>query len=78
MPAKFDMLVPILRASMAEIGCLVGPSRYITFESRLDIQSIGGKLLDNQTIVDIGLQLVDACWNTYASTRYVKSSILSD
>ncbi|KAF5378986.1 hypothetical protein D9757_009113 [Collybiopsis confluens] len=28
----------------------------------------GGKLLNNQTIVDIGLQLVDACWNTYAST----------
>ncbi|KIM46837.1 glycoside hydrolase family 47 protein [Hebeloma cylindrosporum] len=28
----------------------------------------GGKLLDNQTIVDIGLQLVDSCWNTYAST----------
>ncbi|KAF8068875.1 glycoside hydrolase family 47 protein [Lyophyllum atratum] len=28
----------------------------------------GGKLLNNQTIVDYGLQLVDACWNTYAST----------
>ncbi|PBK67430.1 glycoside hydrolase family 47 protein, partial [Armillaria solidipes] len=28
----------------------------------------GGKLLNNQTIVDIALQLVDACWNTYAST----------
>ncbi|KAG6844317.1 hypothetical protein H0H87_007846 [Tephrocybe sp. NHM501043] len=28
----------------------------------------GGKLLNNQTIVDIGLQLVDACWNTYSST----------
>ncbi|KAL0959971.1 hypothetical protein HGRIS_011633 [Hohenbuehelia grisea] len=27
----------------------------------------GGKLLNNQTIVDIGLELVDACWNTYAS-----------
>jgi len=28
----------------------------------------GGRLLNNQTIVDIGLQLTDACWNTYAST----------
>jgi len=30
--------------------------------------SPGGRLLNNQTIVNIGLQLVDACWNTYAST----------
>jgi len=29
---------------------------------------LGGRLLNNQTIVDVGLQLVDACWNTYAST----------
>ena len=29
---------------------------------------LGGKLLNNQTIVDIGLKLVDSCWNTYAST----------
>ena len=29
---------------------------------------LGGKLLNNQTIVDIALELVDACWNTYAST----------
>ncbi|PFH48014.1 glycoside hydrolase family 47 protein [Amanita thiersii Skay4041] len=29
---------------------------------------LGGKLMDNQTIVDIGLQLTDSCWNTYAST----------
>ncbi|KAG6919821.1 hypothetical protein DXG01_000326 [Tephrocybe rancida] len=28
----------------------------------------GGQLLNNQTIINIGLQLVDACWNTYAST----------
>ncbi|KAG5644716.1 hypothetical protein DXG03_007939 [Asterophora parasitica] len=28
----------------------------------------GGRLLNNQTIVKIGLDLVDACWNTYAST----------
>ncbi|EKM77281.1 hypothetical protein AGABI1DRAFT_86588 [Agaricus bisporus var. burnettii JB137-S8] len=30
---------------------------------------LGGRLLDNQTIVDIGLQLTDACWNTYAGTQ---------
>jgi len=29
---------------------------------------MGGKLLNNQTIVDYGLKLVDACWNTYATT----------
>ncbi|KIK66353.1 glycoside hydrolase family 47 protein [Collybiopsis luxurians FD-317 M1] len=29
---------------------------------------LGGKLLNNQTIVDIGLALTEACWNTYAST----------
>ncbi|KAF8995585.1 glycoside hydrolase family 47 protein [Cyathus striatus] len=29
---------------------------------------LGGKLLNNQTIVNIALQLIDACWNTYAST----------
>ncbi|THU94524.1 glycoside hydrolase family 47 protein [Dendrothele bispora CBS 962.96] len=29
---------------------------------------LGGKLLNNETIVNIGLELVEACWNTYAST----------
>ncbi|KAK7681465.1 hypothetical protein QCA50_015557 [Cerrena zonata] len=29
---------------------------------------LGGRLLNNQTIVDKGLELNDACWNTYAST----------
>ncbi|KAI0729772.1 glycoside hydrolase [Fomitopsis betulina] len=29
---------------------------------------LGGKLLNNQTIVDYGLALMEACWNTYAST----------
>lgn len=32
---------------------------------------LGGKLLANDTIVNIGLKLVDACWNTYASTKCV-------
>ncbi|KAH9074263.1 seven-hairpin glycosidase [Lactarius deliciosus] len=27
---------------------------------------LGGKLLNNQTIVDLALQLNEACWNTYA------------
>ncbi|KAJ7221272.1 glycoside hydrolase, partial [Mycena pura] len=30
---------------------------------------VGGKLLEDQTIVDIALQLNDGCWNTYASTE---------
>ncbi|KAF5311116.1 hypothetical protein D9619_007982 [Psilocybe cf. subviscida] len=29
---------------------------------------LGGKLLNNQTIVNAALDLVDACWNTYSST----------
>ncbi|TFK73471.1 glycoside hydrolase family 47 protein [Pluteus cervinus] len=28
----------------------------------------GGRLLNNETIVNYGLQLADACWNTYAGT----------
>ncbi|KAG6834240.1 hypothetical protein H0H93_010996 [Arthromyces matolae] len=28
----------------------------------------GGRILNNDTIVNVGLQLTDACWNTYAST----------
>lgn len=36
-----------------------------------EVDILGGRLLNNQTIVDIALQLVDACWNTYASTAYV-------
>ncbi|KAG5328451.1 hypothetical protein C0989_010428, partial [Termitomyces sp. Mn162] len=33
------------------------------------VTETGGKLLNNDTIVNIGLQLADACWNTYASTQ---------
>jgi mannosyl-oligosaccharide alpha-1,2-mannosidase len=29
---------------------------------------LGGQLLGNETIVDYGLKLTDACWNTYQST----------
>ncbi|KAI5118171.1 hypothetical protein M0805_005793 [Coniferiporia weirii] len=29
---------------------------------------LGGKLLGNDTIVDVALDLVEACWNTYQST----------
>ncbi|KAH7931258.1 glycoside hydrolase family 47 protein [Leucogyrophana mollusca] len=29
---------------------------------------LGGKMANNETIVNYGLQLTDACWNTYAST----------
>ncbi|KAJ7064868.1 glycoside hydrolase family 47 protein [Mycena amicta] len=30
---------------------------------------LGGKLLKNQTIIDIALELNEACWNTYTSTE---------
>jgi len=40
--------------------------------SRLEVSNFilfpGGKLLNNQTIIDIALDLVDSCWNTYSST----------
>ncbi len=36
---------------------------------------MGGKLFNNNTIVNIGLQLVDACWNTYASTACVSQPV---
>jgi mannosyl-oligosaccharide alpha-1,2-mannosidase len=29
---------------------------------------LGGKLLNNETIVKYGLDLTDGCWNTYART----------
>lgn len=32
---------------------------------------MGGKLTNNDTIVNIALQLNDACWNTYAGDAYV-------
>lgn len=62
------MSVLILRASMAEIGYLVGYLLTFSVKERCQLGLIGGKLLENQTIVDIGLTLVDSCWNTYAST----------
>ncbi len=34
----------------------------------------GGKLANIDAIVDFGLQLNDACWNTYAGDAYVFSS----
>ena len=34
-------------------------------------------MLNNDTIVNIGLELVDACWNTYASTAYVSFLVVS-
>lgn len=35
---------------------------------------LGGKMLNNATIVDYGLKLVDACINTYQSDMYVDFS----
>lgn len=31
----------------------------------------GGHMTNNQTIIDVALELVDSCWNTYASTALV-------
>jgi len=47
-----------IRHVSSHLGCFVGGNWLL-----------GGKLLNNQTIVDIGLQLTDACWNTYQSTE---------
>ncbi|KAH6917982.1 alpha-mannosidase 1 [Coprinopsis sp. MPI-PUGE-AT-0042] len=34
---------------------------------------LGGRLLNNDTVVDHGLRLIDACWNTYESAKYALS-----
>ena len=31
---------------------------------------VGARLIDNSTMLDTGLELVDSCWNSYASTQY--------
>lgn len=36
-----------------------------------ETRPLGGKLLNNQTIVDVGIALTDGCWHTYAQTQYV-------
>jgi hypothetical protein len=61
------MSVHILLASMAGIGCSVS---FFLLEMRTNSQFdfLGGKLLNDQRIIDIALELVDSCWNTYAST----------
>ena len=35
---------------------------------------LGGKLINNETIVNYGLDLVEGCWNTYSGTAYVSPS----
>jgi len=64
-----------LHASMVETGF------WVRLLSILDyiwpaqcLLSLGGKLLNNDTIVNIALDLVEACWNTYASTECVGSA----
>lgn len=52
---------------MVEIGCSVNGLQLFCIccpYSRLLI--IAGRLMNNQTIVNVALDLVDACWNTYA------------
>lgn len=63
------MLDHIWHVSMAVIGYLVSPLPSATGSDSLDqVKHSGGQLLKNETIIKVGLQLVDACWNTYAST----------
>jgi mannosyl-oligosaccharide alpha-1,2-mannosidase len=64
---RFDTLVHILLASMAAIGCLVSCNCVILWLLN-EANYLGGKLLNEDGIVETALQLVDACWNTYAST----------
>lgn len=63
------MLDRILRVSTAVTGYLVSTISQFRFR-RLIMLYTGGRLLNNDTIVNIGLQLVDGCWNTYAGTTY--------
>ena len=52
--------------SMVAIGYSVRYAVLFLFSSRSF--TVGGSILQNKTIFDIGLELVDECWNTYAST----------
>ncbi|KAI3600439.1 glycoside hydrolase family 47 protein [Moniliophthora roreri] len=66
MPVKLLVLVRIWHASMVVTGFWVR-SGFWDFELLTDDRA-GGRLINNDTIVKIGLDLADACWNTYAST----------
>lgn len=61
---------------MQETGSTVSHNTRNDLHSQLSrlIISLGGRLVDNQTIVDYGLELLDGCWNTYIGTAYVASS----
>ena len=50
---------------------LLGMIHCYSFFSRVETKLSGGKLANNDTIVNIGLELNDACWNTYAGDAYV-------
>lgn len=54
-----------------DIWFVYPPSSYLVGMAYAVLWNTGGKVLNNQTIVNIGLELVDACWNTYAGTAYV-------
>lgn len=41
------------------------------YRANLEDRLPGGRLTNNQDVVNAGLELNDACWNTYASTEYV-------
>ena len=59
---------------MVAIGFWVRPSLVLDLFSWTD-ERTGGRLINNDTIVKIGLDLVDGCWNTYASTAYVLATL---
>jgi hypothetical protein len=71
-PRRFGMLAHIWPVSMAGTGCTV-IYYFRTWNEAAHAcgYDTGGRLLNNDTIVKIGLELVDACWNTYASTASV-------
>ena len=50
---------------------LLGISFVIASNSGLKPIDPGGKMANNDAIVNIGLQLNDGCWNTYAGDAYV-------
>ena len=50
---------------------LLGIISCYRFSFRIKSNFPGGKLANNDTIVNLALQLNDACWNTYAGTAYI-------
>jgi mannosyl-oligosaccharide alpha-1,2-mannosidase len=73
--STFDSVAGLIHHTSSHLTCFHGGNWILgLFLLRvglcIDSANVGGKLLNNDTIVQYGLELVDACMNTYLSTVY--------